>query len=233
MGLLGKGVLVNWGGIVKSKEQDYNSWHSLEHMPERINIKGFLRGSRAVAIKGTDENHKYFMMYEAEEKKVFESNEYLERLNNPTNWTKEILSYYLSPSRTICDVLKSKSVGFAGYIATIRFIDLIEKNILDSNLIEQQIKIITSMNGITGMHFLKGDKKFGQMKTEEKTFRSNQGKQDQVITFAILIEGLNFKCLTEAIKKIKVILNLIESDFLIINYYQTQHILTKNDLNFT
>ena len=25
MGLLGKGVLVNWGGIVKSKEQDYNS----------------------------------------------------------------------------------------------------------------------------------------------------------------------------------------------------------------
>ena len=36
MGLLGKGVLVNWGGIVKSKEQDYNSWHSLEHMPERI-----------------------------------------------------------------------------------------------------------------------------------------------------------------------------------------------------
>ena len=47
MALLGKGVLVNWGGVVKSKEEDYNSWHSLEHMPERINIKGFLRGCRA------------------------------------------------------------------------------------------------------------------------------------------------------------------------------------------
>ena len=48
MGLLGKGVLVNWGGVVKSKEQDYNSWHSLEHMPERINISGFLINALAI-----------------------------------------------------------------------------------------------------------------------------------------------------------------------------------------
>ena len=44
------------------------------------------------------------------EKKVFESKEYIERLNNPTIWTKSILSNYISPSRTICDVLQSDSV---------------------------------------------------------------------------------------------------------------------------
>ena len=36
---------------------------------ERISSPGFLRGLRAVGIPGTDINHKYFMMYEAETKK--------------------------------------------------------------------------------------------------------------------------------------------------------------------
>ena len=38
MSLLGSAVLVNWGGIVQEKEADYNQWHSLEHMPERISL---------------------------------------------------------------------------------------------------------------------------------------------------------------------------------------------------
>ena len=108
MGLLGSAVLVNWGGIVEEKEIEYNEWHSKEHMPERISLPGFLRGLRAVGIPGTNFNHKYFMMYEAEAKEVFVSRKYLERLNNPTEWTKDILSNYLSPSRTICSVISSK-----------------------------------------------------------------------------------------------------------------------------
>ena len=123
MGLLGSAVLVNWGGIVTKKEIDYNQWHSLEHMPERISLPGFLRGYRAVGVDGTDLNHKYFMMYEAEKKEVFVSKEYLERLNNPTSWTKEILSNYISPSRTICSVIASKSIGLASFISTIRFVN--------------------------------------------------------------------------------------------------------------
>ena len=92
MSLMGNAVLVNWGGIVASKENEYNQWHSIEHMPERISLPGFLRGCRAVGIEDTENNHKYFMMYEAERKEVFTSKKYLERLNNPTKWTKDILS---------------------------------------------------------------------------------------------------------------------------------------------
>ena len=122
MSLLGSAVLVNWGGIVEEKEIEYNEWHSKEHMPERISLPGFLRGLRAVGIPGTNLNHKYFMMYEAERKEVFTSRKYLERLNNPTKWTKEILSNYLFPSRTICSVISSKSIGVGGYLSTVRFL---------------------------------------------------------------------------------------------------------------
>ena len=36
MALLGKGALLNWGGVLSKYDLDYNLWHSLEHMPERI-----------------------------------------------------------------------------------------------------------------------------------------------------------------------------------------------------
>ena len=232
MSLLGNAVLVNWGGIVKSKENDYNAWHSYEHMPERIGISGFLRGCRAIGIKGTDINHKYFMMYEANEKKVFESKEYIERLNNPTIWTKSILSNYISPSRTICDVLQSDSVGFGGFLATIRFLqDKIEKQI-NLEKVKINVKEVLELHGLTGSHLLLGDKKFGQLKTQEKKFRSNQGKDDQIISLAIVLEGLDFNFLKKGTKYLKNNLNLVEGDFLIINFYQCQHIITKTDLNF-
>ena len=230
MSLLGDAVLVNWGGIVKVKELEYNEWHSKEHMPERISLPGFLRGLRAVGISGTDINHKYFMMYEAERKEVFVSKKYLERLNNPTDWTKDILSNYLSPSRTICSVISSKSIGVGGYISTIRFLgNEILKN-QNVEYLKTATSIILKLNGITGMHVLIGDSSFGQMNTQEKKIRSSQGLDDQIVSQAVIIEGLNLQSLKSAINHLKKIYFLKESKNLIINYYFCQNILTKKDL---
>ena len=230
MGLLGSAVLVNWGGIVEEKEIEYNEWHSKEHMPERISLPGFLRGLRAVGIPGTDLNQKYFMMYEAERKEVFISKKYLERLNNPTKWTKEILSNYLSPSRTICSVISSKSIGVGGYLSTIRFLG---KNILNNYNVENFKSFtpeIIKLKGVTGMHVIIGDRSYGQMNTEEKKYRSSQGLNDQIVSQALIIEGFDYHSLETAIKNIKKKYSLKESNNLIINYYICQNILTKQDL---
>jgi len=230
MGLLGNAVLVNWGGILPDKETNYNEWHSKEHMPERISLPGFLRGYRAVGIDGTEINHKYFMMYEAEKKEIFVSKEYLERLNNPTKWTKEILSSYLSPSRTICSVISTKSIGLGGFILTIRFLD---KNIQNQHHVER-LKLltreITEFQGITGMHVLLGDNSYGQMNTEEKKHRSSQGKNDQIISQAIIIEGLNLNSLKIVLNYLdnKILIN--EDESIISNFYSCQHVLEKSDL---
>ena len=203
MGLLGAAVLVNWGGIVEDKEIEYNEWHSKEHMAERISLPGFLRGLRAVGIPGTDLNHKYFMMYEAERKEVFTSRKYLERLNSPTEWTKEILSNYLSPSRTICSVISSKSIGVGGYFSTIRFLG---KKVLNKHNVENFksfVPDILKLNGVSGMHIILGDSSYGQMNTEEKKYRSSQGLNDQIVSQAVIIEGINYHSLETAMKNIK------------------------------
>ena len=230
MSLLGSAVLVNWGGIVKDKEIEYNDWHSKEHMPERISLPGFLRGLRAVGISGTNLNHKYFMMYEAERKEVFTSTKYLKRLNNPTEWTKNFFSNYLSPSRTICSVISSKSIGVGGYLATIRFLgEKVSNNYSVENLKSFAPKIL-KLIGVTGMHVILGDSSYGQMNTEEKKYRSSQGLSDQIVSQAIIIEGMNYDSLETAIKNIKKKYSLKENNELMINYYICQNILTKQDL---
>ena len=143
------------------------------------------------------------MMYEAERKEVFTSTQYLKRLNNPTGWTKKILSNYLSPSRTICSVKSRKSIGVGGYLATIRFLG--EKILKNHNL--ENLKPLTTkilkLIGVTGMHLILGDRSYGQINTEEKKYRSSQGLNDQIVSQAIIIEGLNYVSLETAVKNIK------------------------------
>ena len=75
------------------------------------------------------------------------------------------------------------------------------------------------LDGITGMHVILGDNTFGQMKTEEKMYRSSQGMEDKLISQAIVLEGLNYISLKKAVDSLKKEYSLIENDQLLINYY--------------
>ena len=220
MALLGKGALLNWGGVLAKHDLDYNLWHSLEHMPERMSVKGFLRAFRCVGLKGTNDNDKYFMMYDVKNKDILSSKQYLNRLNNPTDWTSKILSKYVYPSRAICEVIKTKSLtnGLSGFFVTIRYLS-------QNNDIKNFYNIsdeIMYQNGIFSIHCFQSDKEISVVKTKEKLIRSYQGNEDEIIDYAVVIECLN-------INKVKnFLLNYlkIKSDKKIkINYYQLQHII--------
>lgn len=223
MALLGKGALLNWGGVLTDSEFDYNLWHSIEHMPERMNVKGFLRAIRCLGLKNTDYKDKYFMMYDVKNKDVLNSKEYLKRLNNPTPWTSSTLSKYVSPSRSICKVIKTKSLtsGICGFFVTIRIFSKNNK----ADIFTTFSKSLMIKNGILGIHYFKSDKKISDLKTKEKVIRGTQGDKDEIIENAIIIECLDIKKIkTLLLKKLK-----IKSDKnLKINYYQLQHVIELN-----
>ena len=223
MALLGKGALLNWGGVLPKHDLDYNLWHSLEHMPERISVRGFLRAFRCVGLKGTNDNDKYFMMYDVKNKYILSSKQYLNRLNNPTDWTSKILSKYIYPSRAICEVIITKSLtnGLSGFFVTIRYLS-------QNNDIKNFYNIsdeIMCQNGIFSIHCFQSDREISLLKTKEKVIRSYQGNEDEIIDYAVVIECLNIN------KVKKFLLNnfKIKSDKKIkINYYQLQHIIELN-----
>ena len=228
-GLLGRGALVNWGGVIASGEQDYNAWHSLEHMPERLSVPGFRRGRRAVAVEGTPETLKYFMMYEAVDAEVFVSEPYLKRLNDPTPWTQRILSIYLAPSRTVCRVVESRGWGTGGWLATLQW-PTGGAAIPNENEARSWIEKVSALDGIVGAHLLKGEPKLGQQPTTEKQFRESQGEPDRTVALALLIDGLSFDQTETAMETALSLAGDAQIPDCVATLYETQHVLTNADV---
>lgn len=220
MGLLGSGALVNWGGVVAEQEADYNAWHSLEHMPERLAVPGFRRGRRGVGVEGTAAEQRYFMMYEADDADVFVSAPYLARLNDPTPWTRRILSAYVAPSRTVCRVRESSGRGVGGWNATIQFA---ESWTPAAGLLEE----LSRSTGILGVHVLDGDASLGQQPTAEKAFRESRGDRDRTVATALLIDAMDRGAASAALDRALTAARGV--DGMIATLYLVQHVIVAED----
>ena len=86
--VIGQAALGFWTDIIPEAEDDFNRWYVEQHFPERLAVPGFLRGRRYLSARGTP---KYFTLYETEGAQVLRSPVYMERLNNPTDWTRRVL----------------------------------------------------------------------------------------------------------------------------------------------
>ena len=180
MTLLGQGSLFFWHDIAEGGNDDYEHWHSFQHMPERLHVPGFRRGRRYLNTKA--HGPKWVIWYEVDAPAVLTSPPYLERLNNPTPWTLQAVSNFKNTSRTICTVAETRGHGVGELIATIRLggAEKLKRYLADlfAELVERP--------GITGVHLLIGDGSASDVDNAEKHLR------DQPDTFAdwvILIEA--------------------------------------------
>ena len=73
-------MLLNFD-IVPEAVAEHDDWHTHEHLPERLSIPGFLRGTRWSA---TSSGPAYCVLYEVEQLATLASEAYLARLNAPT-----------------------------------------------------------------------------------------------------------------------------------------------------
>ena len=83
--MLGKAAVAMWWDIAPETKAEFEDWHTHEHMPERLAIPGFLRGTRWIALSGEPS---YFVLYEAADLATLTAGPYLERLNDPTPWSR-------------------------------------------------------------------------------------------------------------------------------------------------
>src|ERR1700753_731533 len=111
--LLGTGVLAVWNDIAEENESEYNDWYTNQHLPERVGIEAFLRGRR-FRRTSDDPGQEYFTLYEVESTATLTSEPYMERLNDPTDWTKRVTPLFLNGTRTACSVTTSVGRGTGG-----------------------------------------------------------------------------------------------------------------------
>jgi hypothetical protein len=116
--MLGRAAVAMWWDVLPEASAEWEDWHTHEHMPERLAIPGFLRGTRWVALSGEPS---YFVLYEAVRAATITSGAYLERLNNPTTWSRRMMPHHRNMVRSLCRVRAAFGGGMAHAMATIRF----------------------------------------------------------------------------------------------------------------
>jgi hypothetical protein len=190
MALLGKGALMIWHDPTPEIESDYNEWHSKEHIYERVGVPGFLRGQRGVAISGAP---KYFNLYEVEEFATLTSQAYLDRLNDPTPWTRRVAPHMHNNSRTLCRVTASLGGGVPAFWTMI----LVSPpsgaaEQLRSWIGRSALPELLDRPGILGGHLLEGDPTTSGTETAEKRLRSGG---TELVDWVILIGGYDREAL--------------------------------------
>jgi hypothetical protein len=183
MALLGQGALVIWHDV--QDETDYNEWHSKEHMLERVGLPGFRRGLRYVALAGSP---KYLNLYEVDELATLSSQPYLDRLNDPTPWTRRALPNMRNNGRTLCRVVASRGgVGICAFLLTLQLApERARADALRAWLADTVLPQLVERPGIVGAHLLEGDQAASRAGTEEKRLR---GAADAVADWIVLVGG--------------------------------------------
>lgn len=192
-GLAGGAFVAIWHDIVEEGKSAFYEWHNREHMPERIAIKGFRRGRRYVAERGTPE---YFNLYEVESPDVLTSAEYLTRLNNPTPRTRETLPYFRNTSRLLCRLGGSMGGSQGGMILTIRFD--VARGLEDGcrrYLADTAVPTAYLGVGVVGVHFGVTDQASSAVDTAERTIR---GGTQRLPGWVVLVEGVSAAWLQQA-----------------------------------
>src|SRR4051794_31425180 len=113
MPLLGPAAMLLSFDLAPEAIAEHDHWHSYEHLPERLSIPGFLRGTRWVALHGQP---RYLVLYGVAELPTLTPPAYLERLNNPSEWTARMMPHYRRMSRGLCSVAGSFGLGVGHFL---------------------------------------------------------------------------------------------------------------------
>jgi hypothetical protein len=118
MAFPGPAFLALWNDVTPQHAQEYNRWHTREHVPERVGIDGFIEGRRyRHAMLGQRE---YFTAYGVTAPDVFASQAYLNVIDAPTPWSANMRETLTHVLRAPCRTLGSAGSGTGGALACVR-----------------------------------------------------------------------------------------------------------------
>jgi hypothetical protein len=176
--MLGSAAVAMWWDVAPEMQAEWEEWHTHEHMPERLSIPGFLRGTRFVS------GNSYFVLYEVESLATLTGGAYMERLNNPTPWSRKMMPHHRNMVRSLCETRKGWGGGLPLALATIRFSST-------SNLPK-----LPEGKGLTGAHLLESQPIAGQ--TAEQKIRGGDATADWIL----LVGGYDVEALKAATSRL-------------------------------
>ena len=183
MGWAGSGALIAWHDVEEGYEAEYLDWHSHEHMLERLAIPGFLQGRR-YSVVGSGPH--FLIVYAVTDTDAFTSPPYLERLNHPSDRTRQMMPSLRNMNRSLCRVEASRGSGMGRFLQTIRFSPEPGRETYLHGTLTSEVQSLAGQKGLCAAHLLIADRERSGTPTREKSLRATQ---DTVADWVLLVEG--------------------------------------------
>jgi len=188
MALLGRAAIAMWWDISPERKAEFEDWHSHEHLPERLAIAGFQRGSRWAAADG---GPGFFVIYELDEYETLTSPQYLARLNRPTPWSTQLMPHHRHMVRSHCRVVASVGAGIARGMLTLRLTPRAGAEGRLRAFLVEQARRIAARAGTTAAHLLNTESPDIALTTEQRI----RGGRDPSADWIFLAGGYDLAAL--------------------------------------
>lgn len=186
MALKGEAFLAIWHDIAPEAKDEYTEWHTREHMPERLGIPGFIIGKRFVNWQL--ERQQIGTLYAGQSLEVFRSPAYLQRLNNPTDWSNRMQPAFRNFLRVACARVAIAGCGDGGAIATMR---LQQAGSADGQDLRKGAgdlcRALHALAGVCAVHIGRAQPEVSGVKTRETELRP--AGEERGFDVVVVIEG--------------------------------------------
>ena len=113
-------LLSLWNGVDPARAQEYERWHTLEHVPERVWVPGFVSGTRY--SRADAEGPQFFTLYEIDGLASLESDAYRDLVDRPTPWSASMRTAFKGFVRKTGPVLAAAGTVAGRSIAVSRLV---------------------------------------------------------------------------------------------------------------
>jgi hypothetical protein len=150
--LLGSGALALWLDVAPELDRETDGWYVDEHMPERIDIGGYLRARRFVALEGSPA---YLTLFEAQTPAALASEGYLRLVGKLSEQSKRIRAGFSNVARGTFKVRQSLGRGIGAVMASVRLRPR-DPARAEAALaaIDQRMPLLFRQQGVVGVHWL-------------------------------------------------------------------------------
>jgi hypothetical protein len=191
MSLRGTALIAIWYDLKPDNVDQFQRWHTQEHMPERLGVPGFLRGRRY--MNWEQSQHVYFTIYEIAHIEVFRSPSYLARLNAPTEWSNRVQPCIMNFLRGPCENVLSLGSGTGGGIATARIRIADAQSALTRSKLSAAALSLFGASGITSVHLTRHELAWSELATSETALRPQSAQA--VFDYILMLESIDLKTL--------------------------------------
>ncbi|HEX4328714.1 MAG TPA: hypothetical protein VH105_18000 [Burkholderiales bacterium] len=179
--MLGSGVLALWLDVAPALDQETDHWYIDEHMPERLDIGGYLRARRYEASEATP---KYLTMFEAATPAALASEGYLRLVKKISAQSQHIRAGFSNVARNTFRVRVSRGRGLGAVMLSVR-LQAAGVGARAVTAMDEAAPRLLRQPGIVGVHWLEAAP---EVRAEMDKVRVT-GVNDAIVDHVLLIEA--------------------------------------------